>query len=151
VSVYPSVHLPCLWIAPFIDAALGAGGCTGQPDGRTDRPTMQAHKQTHASEQRNGQASSQGFGEQAMPDQPTDPTCWRTDRLADWPAPRRARPNAAPGYPVEAWFNIFALHQNRVLHGGSGAKNCVREEYLADFLDLVVWGHEHECIEEAQA
>lgn len=28
------------------------------------------------------------------------------------------------------------------------AKNVLREGALARFLDLVVWGHEHECIEE---
>ena len=37
------------------------------------------------------------------------------------------------------------LHQNRVAHG-LGGKNAVKEDMLADFLDLVVWGHEHECL-----
>ena len=40
------------------------------------------------------------------------------------------------------WFNIFVLHQNRAKHG---PKNYIPEEFLDDFLDLVVWGHEHEC------
>jgi double-strand break repair protein MRE11 len=26
------------------------------------------------------------------------------------------------------------------------AKNCLREGALARFLDIVVWGHEHECL-----
>ena len=43
------------------------------------------------------------------------------------------------------WFNIFVLHQNRVAHG-QASKNSIKEEYLPDFLDLVVWGHEHECL-----
>ena len=48
--------------------------------------------------------------------------------------------------PPEAdWFNVFVLHQNRVAHG-AGGKNAVKEDLLADFLDLVVWGHEHECL-----
>ncbi len=41
------------------------------------------------------------------------------------------------------WFNIFSLHQNRDL--GRGTKNCVHESFLPEWLDLVVWGHEHEC------
>jgi double-strand break repair protein MRE11 len=42
------------------------------------------------------------------------------------------------------WFNIFALHQNRDL--GRGAKNCVQESMIPQWMDLVVWGHEHECL-----
>ncbi len=52
---------------------------------------------------------------------------------------------AAPGYAQEDWFNVFVLHQNRLQHGSS-TKNTIREAYLARFLDLVVWGHEHECV-----
>lgn len=40
---------------------------------------------------------------------------------------------------------MFVLHQNRVSHGASG-KNAVREDLLANFLDIVIWGHEHECL-----
>ena len=40
------------------------------------------------------------------------------------------------------WFNIFVLHQNRAKHGPT---NYIPEQFLDDFLDLVVWGHEHEC------
>ena len=43
------------------------------------------------------------------------------------------------------WFSIFVLHQNRVEHG-YGQKNAIKPEYLERFLDLVIWGHEHECI-----
>jgi len=46
------------------------------------------------------------------------------------------------------WFNIFALHQNRDY--GRGAKSCVHESFLPEWLDLVVWGHEHESIEKEQ-
>mmetsp|Transcript_10456 Transcript_10456/g.21453 ORF Transcript_10456/g.21453 Transcript_10456/m.21453 type:complete len:890 (-) Transcript_10456:291-2960(-) len=42
------------------------------------------------------------------------------------------------------WFNIFTLHQNRDL--GRGAKNCVHESMIPEWMDLVVWGHEHECL-----
>ena len=43
----------------------------------------------------------------------------------------------------QAFFNIFALHQNRDL--GRGSKNCVHESMIPEWMDLVVWGHEHEC------
>jgi len=48
--------------------------------------------------------------------------------------------------PIEnrdSWFNIFVLHQNRVSHS---PKNYVHECMLDNFLDFVVWGHEHECL-----
>jgi double-strand break repair protein MRE11 len=41
------------------------------------------------------------------------------------------------------FFNIFTLHQNRDL--GRGTKNCVQESMIPEWMDLVVWGHEHEC------
>ncbi|KAJ2450657.1 meiotic recombination [Coemansia sp. RSA 2336] len=40
------------------------------------------------------------------------------------------------------WFNLMVLHQNRVPHG---PKSYIPEHFLSDFLDLVVWGHEHQC------
>lgn len=42
------------------------------------------------------------------------------------------------------WFSIFALHQNRDL--GRGTKNCVHESMIPEWMDLIVWGHEHECL-----
>jgi hypothetical protein len=39
-------------------------------------------------------------------------------------------------------FSFFP--QNRVERGAQ-AKNSVQESHLPGFLDLVVWGHEHEC------
>ncbi|KAI8332838.1 Metallo-dependent phosphatase-like protein [Chlamydoabsidia padenii] len=39
-------------------------------------------------------------------------------------------------------FNLFVLHQNRVKHGPT---NYIPEAFLGDFLDLVLWGHEHDC------
>jgi len=55
------------------------------------------------------------------------------------------RPAPTPDSAVPDWFNIFVLHQNRVAHT-QAAKNCVREGHLARFLDVIVWGHEHECL-----
>jgi len=45
---------------------------------------------------------------------------------------------------VVQWFNLFTLHQNRDL--GRGSKNCVHESMIPEWMDLVVWGHEHECL-----
>lgn len=41
-----------------------------------------------------------------------------------------------------SWFNMMVLHQNRV---DRGPKNYIPEEILPDFLDFVLWGHEHDC------
>lgn len=40
------------------------------------------------------------------------------------------------------WFNVMVLHQNRA---DRGPKNYLPEEILPEFLDLVIWGHEHDC------
>jgi double-strand break repair protein MRE11 len=48
--------------------------------------------------------------------------------------------------PVEerdSWFNIMILHQNRAAHS---PKNFIHEVFLEEWLDMVVWGHEHECL-----
>lgn len=44
------------------------------------------------------------------------------------------------------WFNLMMIHQNRHkgAAGGIPSKNCVHESMLPNFLDLVVWGHEHD-------
>ncbi|RQM16902.1 hypothetical protein DD237_002756 [Peronospora effusa] len=49
-----------------------------------------------------------------------------------------------PAEQTEEWFSIFVVHQNRD-DKGRGSKNCVPESVIPDFIDLVVWGHEHEC------
>ncbi|XBW37505.1 hypothetical protein QEN19_003086 [Hanseniaspora menglaensis] len=40
-------------------------------------------------------------------------------------------------------LNLLLLHQNR---SSNINKNYLNENLLPDFLDLLVWGHEHECI-----
>ncbi|KAI4971744.1 hypothetical protein ZWY2020_002658 [Hordeum vulgare] len=45
--------------------------------------------------------------------------------------------------PLSDWFNILALHQNRIK---GSLDNGINERLLPDFLDLVIWGHEHECL-----
>lgn len=41
------------------------------------------------------------------------------------------------------WFNLMCVHQN---HTGHTNTAFLPEQFLPDFLDLIVWGHEHECI-----
>lgn len=48
------------------------------------------------------------------------------------------RPNESP----ENWFNILMVHQNRVMRA---PKDYLPEERIPSFMDLVVWGHEHDC------
>ncbi|CAF1576349.1 unnamed protein product, partial [Didymodactylos carnosus] len=48
------------------------------------------------------------------------------------------RPTNTP----DDWFNIFVIHQNRVAHG---PKNYIPEQFLHEFLDIIIWGHEHDC------
>lgn len=43
---------------------------------------------------------------------------------------------------IENWFHLLVWHQNRATRG---VKNFIPDETLPDFLDLVVWGHEHDC------
>ncbi|XP_071411697.1 double-strand break repair protein MRE11 isoform X2 [Pithys albifrons albifrons] len=47
-----------------------------------------------------------------------------------------------PKEDEDGWFNLFVIHQNRSKHG---ATNYIPEQFLDDFINLVVWGHEHEC------
>lgn len=48
-----------------------------------------------------------------------------------------------PKEDQDEWFNLFTLHQNRSKHGPT---NYIPEQFLDEFIDLVVWGHEHECL-----
>ncbi|XP_022609551.1 double-strand break repair protein MRE11 [Seriola dumerili] len=48
-----------------------------------------------------------------------------------------------PKEDQDEWFNLFTIHQNRSKHGPT---NYIPEQFLDEFLDLVVWGHEHECL-----
>ncbi|RHZ05193.1 hypothetical protein DYB26_009496 [Aphanomyces astaci] len=58
---------------------------------------------------------------------------------------RFRRPEESP----DSWFSIFVVHQNRD-NRGRGAKNCLPESFIPEFIDFVVWGHEHECVIEAE-
>ncbi|KAJ2979511.1 hypothetical protein NUW58_g7181 [Xylaria curta] len=41
------------------------------------------------------------------------------------------------------WFNLLAVHQN---HHAHTATSYLPENMLPEWLNLVVWGHEHECL-----
>lgn len=43
----------------------------------------------------------------------------------------------------EQWLNIFVCHQNRVKRPGT---KHLPEEYIPDYIDLTIWGHEHESL-----
>jgi hypothetical protein len=47
-----------------------------------------------------------------------------------------------PEEDQDKWFNVFVLHQNRA---DRGPNNYISEDVLPNFLNLVIWGHEHEC------
>ena len=48
-----------------------------------------------------------------------------------------------PGTQKDDWFNLMAVHQNHHAHTQTG---YLPENFLPGFLDLVIWGHEHECL-----
>jgi double-strand break repair protein MRE11 len=48
-----------------------------------------------------------------------------------------------PNTQKEDWFNIMSVHQN---HHAYTETSHLPENFLPDFLDLVIWGHEHECL-----
>lgn len=48
-----------------------------------------------------------------------------------------------PGTQKQDWFNLMSVHQNHHAYTETG---YLPENFLPEFLDLVVWGHEHECL-----
>lgn len=48
-----------------------------------------------------------------------------------------------PNQQKTEWFNLLTLHQNHYAHTPT---SYLPENMLPDFMDLVVWGHEHECL-----
>jgi len=48
-----------------------------------------------------------------------------------------------PSVQKDDWFNIMSVHQNHVAHTQT---SYLPENFLPGWLDLVVWGHEHECL-----
>ncbi|PRT54076.1 DNA repair protein rad32 [Wickerhamiella sorbophila] len=52
---------------------------------------------------------------------------------------RFLRPEVEP----DTWFSILLVHQNRAAHSRT---NYLPERFLPTFIDLVIWGHEHDCL-----
>lgn len=48
-----------------------------------------------------------------------------------------------PSTQMKDWYNLICVHQNHYAHTET---SYLPENFLPDFLDLVIWGHEHECI-----
>jgi len=48
---------------------------------------------------------------------------------------------AKPPADAGSWYNILVLHQNRE-DSGRG-KACFKHENIPQFIDVVLWGHEH--------
>lgn len=48
-----------------------------------------------------------------------------------------------PEVQQNEWFNLMCVHQNHHAHTDSG---YLPENFLQEFLDVVIWGHEHECL-----
>lgn len=48
-----------------------------------------------------------------------------------------------PNIQTEDWFNLFVIHQNHAAHTYTSS---IPESFLPNFLDFILWGHEHECI-----
>lgn len=48
-----------------------------------------------------------------------------------------------PNVETNDWFNLLAVHQN---HHAHTATSYLPENVLPDWMNLVVWGHEHECV-----
>ena len=71
----------------------------------------------------------------------------RLNRMFDTPGSVRfVKPEGvAPSVSDSAeCFNLFMIHQTKQRVASS--KNYVSAHHLPQFLDLVVWGHEHECL-----
>nr|WPK49563.1 MRE11 [Cornechiniscus lobatus] len=47
---------------------------------------------------------------------------------------------------AEDMFSVLLFHQNRAARGGVGSTNYIPEHMLPEWMDLVVWGHEHDSI-----
>ncbi|KAL2827524.1 Mre11 DNA-binding presumed domain-containing protein [Aspergillus cavernicola] len=48
-----------------------------------------------------------------------------------------------PGIQKDDWYNLISVHQNHHAYTETG---YLPENFLPEFLDLVIWGHEHECL-----
>ena len=67
---------------------------------------------------------------------------WRQKKVK-FIRPRDPTPEEQELATDEKWFNILVIHQNRDY--GRGTKNCIHESMIPDWINVVIWGNEHEC------
>ena len=67
------------------------------------------------------------------------------DRLCEQGKVAFLQPLDSAAHKNTECFNIFALHQKRSTTGRP-SKGCVREKRIPEWMDLVIWGSEHECL-----
>ena len=48
-----------------------------------------------------------------------------------------------PSVQKNDWFNLMSVHQNHHAYTETG---YLPENFLPDFMDMIIWGHEHECL-----
>ncbi|KAJ5097886.1 hypothetical protein N7532_004887 [Penicillium argentinense] len=48
-----------------------------------------------------------------------------------------------PSIQKDDWFNLMSVHQNHHAYTETG---YLPENFLPEFMDMVIWGHEHECL-----
>ncbi|BES99768.1 meiotic recombination [Nesidiocoris tenuis] len=65
----------------------------------------------------------------------------RDERLSRLMASNQVEYEKPPNF--DSWFKILVLHQNRVARAGT---RHIHESQIPDFIDIVIWGHEHECL-----
>jgi double-strand break repair protein MRE11 len=65
---------------------------------------------------------------------------WANTKQVHWLSPAE---EGNPKLDDVKWFNLFVLHQNRAARGTTKA---VADTMLPNWLDYVVWGHEHDSI-----
>eukprot|EP00924_Labyrinthula_sp_SR-Ha-C_P012969 maker-scaffold_12-snap-gene-5.30-mRNA-1 protein AED:0.01 eAED:0.01 QI:86/1/1/1/1/1/2/41/688 len=68
----------------------------------------------------------------------------RLNRLFSNDQVRFGPPRKENKQPDLSWYSLFMVHQNRQ-NRGKGNRNCIQEEHIPEFMNLVVFGHEHDC------
>ena len=60
------------------------------------------------------------------------------------------RPKSDTSKDGSEWFSILLVHQNKFkgMHAGTSKRESISENIFPNFINLVIWGHEHECITE---
>ncbi|ORM40026.1 Double-strand break repair protein MRE11A [Babesia sp. Xinjiang] len=51
-----------------------------------------------------------------------------------------------PQDTTQQYYKVLLFHQNRYPRRGKNACDYIPDQFLPDWLDLVIWGHEHECM-----